>query len=366
MEQEKGKQPARMIGYWMSEKKRQKLNWKEFAAVCRKQGFDLVKLDLSRPLQDQGPFTVILHKLTDIIALAEKGDIQARYMIARVEAYILAHPEVAVIDPLDNVRRLLNRYHSYSLIHNMDLEQERVFTPAFVELTSVDREANIRKLTAAGIQFPFVCKPLVAHGSSDAHKMALIFSEEGVKDCKPPCVAQTFINHNAILYKIYFVGDKYSVIERPSLKNFPSGVGDRQTIFFDSHAVSKADSTSSLNVLDPEDQIQPPLHADYCRFQSIVRTLRRELGMSLLGVDVVIENGTGRHAIIDINVYPGYDGYPNFFEDLMSCIMEVVAGRAAISVGRPGPRACAGDFDDSGFDTSDSSDEKNKPASIRK
>jgi inositol-1,3,4-trisphosphate 5/6-kinase/inositol-tetrakisphosphate 1-kinase len=54
--------------------------------------------------------------------------------------------------------------------------------------------------------------------------MAVIFNEKGVKDCRPPCVAQSFINHNAILYKIFLVGDEYFVVERPSLKNFyPSG-----------------------------------------------------------------------------------------------------------------------------------------------
>lgn len=50
--------------------------------------------------------------------------------------------------------------------------------------------------------------------------MSVIFNERGVADCKPPCVAQSFINHNAILYKLYVVGDHYQMVERPSLKNF--------------------------------------------------------------------------------------------------------------------------------------------------
>jgi len=33
-----------------------------------------LQLDLNRPLEEQGPFTVILHKLTDIIALTIQGD----------------------------------------------------------------------------------------------------------------------------------------------------------------------------------------------------------------------------------------------------------------------------------------------------
>lgn len=55
--------------------------------------------------------------------------------------------------------------------------------------------------------------------------MSVIFNERGVADCKPPCVAQSFINHNAILYKLYVVGDHYQMVERPSLKNFYSSNG---------------------------------------------------------------------------------------------------------------------------------------------
>ena len=54
--------------------------------------------------------------------------------------------------------------------------------------------------------------------------MVLIFHEEGLKDISPPCVAQMFVNHDAILYKLYVIGDKWFMVERPSLKNFyPSG-----------------------------------------------------------------------------------------------------------------------------------------------
>ena len=54
--------------------------------------------------------------------------------------------------------------------------------------------------------------------------MAVIFNEEGLKDIRPPCVAQTFINHNATLYKIFKIGSKQYIGHRPSLKNlYPGG-----------------------------------------------------------------------------------------------------------------------------------------------
>lgn len=57
----------------------------------------------------------------------------------------------------------------------------------------------------------------------DPVQMAIIFSAEDLKDVKPPCVIQSFINHNAVLYKVFVIGESHTVVERPSLKNFPSG-----------------------------------------------------------------------------------------------------------------------------------------------
>jgi len=32
--------------------------------------------------------------------------------------------------------------------------------------------------------------------------MSIIFNECGLADVEPPCVVQTFIDHNALLYKV--------------------------------------------------------------------------------------------------------------------------------------------------------------------
>jgi hypothetical protein len=82
-------------------------------------------------------------------------------------------------------------------------------------------------------------------------------------------------------------------------------VSDQETIIFNSHDISKPDSTSSLTVLDPSDKMVSTPQPDSAKVQRIVSTLRNELGMSLFGIDVVIENGSGRYGIIDINAFPG-------------------------------------------------------------
>lgn len=56
-----------------------------------------------------------------------------------------------------------------------------------------------------------------------ALQMCLIFSEDSLADIRPPCVLQSFVNHGAVLHKVFVVGDNHFCVERPSLKNFPSG-----------------------------------------------------------------------------------------------------------------------------------------------
>ncbi|KAK4886343.1 hypothetical protein RN001_002614 [Aquatica leii] len=304
----------------LSDKKLKKLNWFEFERVCNSYGYELFKLDLESDLESQGSFTVLLHKLTDTIALGNKGDEKSVNIISLIETYISKHPEVIVIDPIINVRQLVDRCKAYSIIDATDLYKYSVFTPSFCEITITNNEKTEAQLESNNINFPFICKPALGHGSKQAHEMLIVFNKDSLHLCKPPCVVQTFINHNATLYKIYIVGDQYCYIDRPSLKNFYAG--NQNAIFFYSSDVSKADSQSSLSILDKEDEDIPRVSPNPIIMGKIASTLRKAFGMDLLGIDVVIENFTGKYAIIDVNAYPGYDGFPDFFHALLDCIKE--------------------------------------------
>jgi len=101
-------------------------------------------------------------------------------------------------------------------------------------------------------------------------------------------------------------------------------VSDHESIFFNSHDISKADSTSSLTILDPSDRMVMTPLPDSAKVQRIVSTLRKELGMSLFGIDVVIENGSGRYGIIDINAFPGDAACLHFSAPAKPCTIIVV------------------------------------------
>lgn len=49
----------------------------------------------------------------------------------------------------------------------------------------------------------------------------------------------------------------------------------------------------------------PIIEPDERKLVHLVSALQKKFGLDLLGVDVIIENDTGRYAVIDINVFPG-------------------------------------------------------------
>lgn len=316
----------RRIAYWMSDKKSQKVNWDEFERVCAKYGYELFKVDLNNPLHNQEPFTVFLHKLTDIITSAICGDENSIMIISSIESYLSVKQDVIVVDPIDKLRQLLNRYDCYNMIKSTDLHRSGIFTPNFCQITSKSAKDIAIQLNEAQISYPFICKPILGHGSKSAHEMMLVFNADNLIDCPVPCVAQSFVNHDAILYKIFIIGAAHYYVQRPSLKNFyPS---DCESIHFDSAHISKAGAKNVLNKLDPnEATARNDILPDTNVFQQIVTTIRDAFGMDLLGVDVVIENTTGQYAIIDVNAYPGYDGCPDFYEHLLKCIDAKVTSR---------------------------------------
>uniref|UniRef100_A0A4W6E220 Inositol-tetrakisphosphate 1-kinase n=1 Tax=Lates calcarifer TaxID=8187 RepID=A0A4W6E220_LATCA len=257
--------------------------------------FHLWQIDLAQPLAPQGPFDAIVHKLSDVIVEAEHD------MICEI-----------LLDPLPAMTRLLDRFASYRIMN------WRICSPPYLEVHRASDLPSIQQaVMAQGLSFPLICKTRVAHGSL-SHEMSLIFSAGSLADIHPPCVLQSFVNHGAVLHKVFVVGDKHFCVERPSLKNFPSRSGfslppDRKTIFFNSHQVSKPESSSDLTSTSQSSAVD-----------ALVRELRVQLGMALFGVDVIINIHTHTLTVIDINIFPGYEGVPQFFSSLLNHIESVL------------------------------------------
>ncbi|RXM97908.1 Inositol-tetrakisphosphate 1-kinase [Acipenser ruthenus] len=254
-------------------------------------------------LHRSGPFDVIIHKLSDVMGEAEH-DSQSQQLLERFERYTAGHPHTVLLDPLPAMRRLLDRFASYRIMEGLQtaIPGEWICSPPYMEINSTELSEKQLDRAQRSLPFPIICKTRVAHGSS-SHKMSLIFGPAGLWDARPPCVLQSFINHSAVLHKVFVVGGAHFTVERPSLKNFPRG-------------------------------------------QSVTK-LRSELGMSLFGVDVIVNTETGRHTVIDINIFPGYEGVPQFFSALLNHIEALLQekGGACETRGSPDHPAKGGEVE---------------------
>ncbi|XP_068601818.1 inositol-tetrakisphosphate 1-kinase-like [Brachionichthys hirsutus] len=314
---------GRRVGFCLSDKKRRRMNLDAFMEFCANYGVEVVEIDLAQPLAPQGPFDLIVHKLSDVIVEAEH-DSQSQQLLANFESFVSAHPHTVLLDPLPAMARLLDRFASYRImtkLHN-SLRDCRVCAPPYLEVHGAGDLPSVQQsVMTQGLGFPLICKTRVAHGSL-SHEMSLIFSAGSLAAIRPPCVLQSFVNHGAVLHKVFVVGDRYFCVERPSLKNFPPGPCERKTIFFNSHQVSKPESSSDLTALDEQLLPVPPPSSD--AVAALVRELRQQLGMALFGVDVIINIHTHTLTVIDINIFPGYEGVPQFFSSLLSHIESVL------------------------------------------
>lgn len=127
--------------------------------------------------------------------------------------------------------------------------------------------------------------------------------------------------------------------------------------------------------MDEDERSNRIIEPEKERLDRIVKVMFEELGLYLLGIDVIIENETGRYAIIDMNTFPGYDGVDNFPGQFCRILVdEIEKSRMAYRKANFNANGhhqqqvhsnCNGiytnvDFD-SGIDTSDSCDEKKNP-----
>jgi inositol-1,3,4-trisphosphate 5/6-kinase/inositol-tetrakisphosphate 1-kinase len=49
----------------------------------RKRGIRIIHIDPSIPIEDQGKLDLIVHKMTDVIAKVERGDLEAKKLYER-------------------------------------------------------------------------------------------------------------------------------------------------------------------------------------------------------------------------------------------------------------------------------------------
>ncbi|XP_066268645.1 inositol-tetrakisphosphate 1-kinase-like isoform X1 [Branchiostoma lanceolatum] len=294
------------VGYLLLEDKEKRIPFYTFKEEYRDDGIDLIKVHVNSCLADQGPFDVLVHDFTDIVRGAKSGDEKAELFLADLEDYISRHPRMVVMNPLASWRLLHDRLGAQKVAKEVVklLNDPDITVPnrAYLETSGV--ENIMENLDASGVTFPFVCKSS-SFLEDDNHRMTLVFGRRGLEGLDLPCAAESFTNHSGILHKLYAIGETNFVYGRPSLKNFATS-DDLPNVQFSTSQVAKAHSVSPLNAGkhgEPTSQTRPVSAEKISRISEMTR---RVLGSSLVGIDVIVQDGTGKHVIIDMNDFPGY------------------------------------------------------------
>ncbi|KAJ6345694.1 hypothetical protein OIU78_008368 [Salix suchowensis] len=213
----------------------------------KNKGILFVAIDLNRPLLDQGPFDVVLHKLL------------GKDWCGTIEDYRKENPEVAILDPPDAIEHLLNRQSMLNDVTDLNLSDchGKVCVPRQMVINN-DPSSIPHEVTRAGLKLPLVAKPLVVDGTAKSHELFLAYDQFSLSELEPPLVLQEFVNHGGVLFKIYIVGEAIKVVRRFSLPNVTKQEVSKVEGVFRFPRVSSAAASADDADLDPSVAELPP------------------------------------------------------------------------------------------------------------
>ncbi|XP_043717441.1 inositol-tetrakisphosphate 1-kinase 5-like [Telopea speciosissima] len=290
------------VGYALAPKKQQSFIQASLVNLAKQRGIDLIRIDTDRPLLDQGPFDLILHKLS-----GEEWKKQ-------LEEYSYKNPNVFIIDPPVAIERLHNRISMLQVVSELDIPQKNETFGIPKQIVIYNSGALLDPASLEELRFPVIAKPLVADGSAKSHKMSLVFNRDGLNKLKPPIVLQEFVNHGGVIFKVYVVGDYVKCVKRKSL---PDVTEEKLESLESSLSFSQVSNLTTQERND--DNYYETMHLDDTEIPplsiitDIARGLRQAMRLHLFNFDVIRDSRVGNHyLVIDINYFPGYAKMPSY------------------------------------------------------
>ncbi|XP_019226316.1 PREDICTED: inositol 1,3,4-trisphosphate 5/6-kinase 4 isoform X1 [Nicotiana attenuata] len=266
----------------------------------------------------------VLHKSTDDIIAVEmssSSDFENKVTytegMEQLQRYIRCHPDCCVIDPFSNIYPVLDRLKIQQILgglENLNTKScSKIRGPHFLKVVDFREPKLEDKLADAKLSLPNIVKPQVACGVADAHSMAIVFKADSYKDLNVPlpAIVQEYVDHSSTMFKFYVVGKKIFFAIKKSTPNADILIKlaeekELKPLLFD--------SLKSLPV--DKDNQQKSQHEDNNRIDQELVTdaanwLRRVLDLTIFGFDVVIQEGTGDHVIVDVNYLPSFKEVPD-------------------------------------------------------
>ncbi|GAB4853401.1 Inositol-tetrakisphosphate 1-kinase 4 [Ancistrocladus abbreviatus] len=299
-----------VVGYALTSKKKESFLQPKLECLARNKGILLIPIDVNRPLSEQGPFDVLLHKLL------------GKEWSQLLEDYGLKHPEVMILDPPYAIQHVHNRQSMLQDVAALSLTDchGRVCVPKQLVIEK-DPSSIPDEVTKSGLKLPLVAKPLFVDGSSKSHELFLAYDKSSLSNLEPPLVLQEFVNHGGVMFKVYVIGETIKVVRRFSLPDVCKRELSKHGGVFQFPRVSCAAASADNVDLDPVVAELPPQPL----LERLVKELHHRLGLQLFNVDMIREHGTrDLFYVIDINYFPGYGKMPDYehiFTDFLLGLM---------------------------------------------
>ena len=306
-----GKSPITVF-YWLTDELEDAYKFKHFANYCTSVDIDLVRIDFDRlhSFLKMKNKVLFIHKINQLLWKTNVDDVENAWRgLSKFKQWTAANPQtIDIVDHWENTQILMNRFEMSLAIETAfsKLDKNQFFVVPFVQL--VDQNKALEQLSTNGINhFPIICKPI----KSNSHHISIVTCRDGLKNVPFPCIAQSFIDHNKSIFKMYILGEKLFCFETNSLPDscqLMTSFGT--TIHFNSlnidHDFDSTTKTIPCRLKRPSDE----------NFQLLATNLRKTLKMDMFGADVIVDSNTGRLACVDINAFPSYKVVPNFFKEL--------------------------------------------------
>jgi len=306
---------ASRIGYALEHKKVQSFIQPSLLHYAKQNGIDLIQIDITTPLSQQGPFHCIIHKL------------HTQNWKKQLQEFSTKHPNTVIIDPPELIDRLHNRLtmlESVTHLH-LSIENENFIVEVPKQVVVKEPKAfDFGAIKELGLRFPVIAKPLEANSTVDSHNLFLVFDFDGVKSLNNAMMLQEFTNHGGVVFKIYVAGKHFNCVKRKSLCDISE---EKMKTVKGSVPFSQVSNLSAQNYEeggggDAVDMAEMPPQSLIAELAS---GLRERLGLNLFNVDVIRDGkNPRRYLVIDINYFPGYAKLPSFEPFFTNFLLDVV------------------------------------------
>ncbi|KAI4989078.1 hypothetical protein ZWY2020_036395 [Hordeum vulgare] len=313
-----------MVGYAMKPSREEDFAKRgAFPLYPSENGLIFVPLSFELPLASQlKEVDIILHKMTDEIisidpncSISFPRGISFSAGMSEVIRFMEEHPDFCIVDPFKNISPLLDRLQIQEiLVRLQELGSEgrpKLRAPHSLKVINFNGSELQKQLAEANLSFPLIVKPQVACGVADAHNMALVFQIEEFSNLSVPlpAILQEYIDHGSKIFKFYVIGDKVFHAVKNSMPNanlLKSSSGDEPLTF---NSLKTLPVATKEQLLQNSVQDNKSLNIDVV--EEAAKRLKESLGLTIFGFDVVVQEGSGDHVIVDLNYLPSFKEVPD-------------------------------------------------------